>query len=386
MRGLTRREFVVWLSLGSAGLLVAGCGSAASPQPTGVPVAAATTAPAAVARQTNPQGDWDALVAAATQEGKVVVETPVGEGYRQGVEVFANTFPGIQAEHQPFPDSATFIPRLDQERKAGIFTFDVTASTPIPTLQSIKPAGDLDPLRPLLMLPEVLDDKAWFGGFESRWADSTQSHVFRHLLNVTRSLFINTDLIGEEEIKTLDDLLDPRWKGKIVTSDVTQGYIYSPFTMIREQKGEDWIKRFFIDQEPQMIRDRRQAVETLVRGGAPIGFGLHPLVMKDFKSQGLANNIKNPEVPGTVYSGGDIVAVFNRAPHPNAAKLFINWLLSKDGQIAWSSKNVINSARTDVPVVDPDTAPGKTVYDDPTQEKWLPNVAATQEYLKKLVS
>jgi iron(III) transport system substrate-binding protein len=156
--------------------------------------------------------------------------------------------------------------------------------------------------------------------------------------------------------------------------------------MIREQKGEDWMKRFFVDQQPQMIRDRRQAVELLVRGGAPIGFGLHPYVMKDFKSQGLANHIKNPEVPGTAYAGGDIVAIFNRAPHPNAAKLFVNWLLTKDGQIAWSSKNEVNSARTDVPVVDPDTAPGKATYEDPTQEKWLPNVGATQDVLKKLVS
>jgi ABC-type Fe3+ transport system substrate-binding protein len=171
-----------------------------------------------------------------------------------------------------------------------------------------------------------------------------------------------------------------------VTSDVTQGYIYSPFTIIREQKGEDWIRRFFVDQQPQMIRDRRQAVEALVRGGAPIGFGLNQLVMKDFWSQGLANNIKNPEVPGTVYSGGDVVALFNRAPHPNAAKLFVNWLLSKDGQTGWSAKTTFNSARLDVPVVDPTTAPGTDLYDDPTQEKLLPNVAATQEFLKTLVS
>jgi iron(III) transport system substrate-binding protein len=386
MRVLTRREFVVWLGLGSTSLMVAECTSAPPAQPTVAAVAPATSAPAGGARQADPRAEWDALLAAAKQEGKVVVETPVGPGYREGIQIFANTFPGIEAEHQPFPDSATFLPRLNQERKAGIFSFDVAATTPIPTLQVIKPAGYLDPLRPLLIQPEVLDDKAWFGGFESRWADSTQSHVFRHLLNVTRSLYINTDLIKEDEIKTLDDLLDPRWKGKIVTSDVAQGYIYSPFTIIREQKGEEWMRRFFVDQQPQMIRDRRQAVEVLVRGGAPIGFGLHPLVMKDFRSQGLANHIKNPEVPGSVYSGGDIVALFNRAPHPNAAKLFVNWLLSKDGQTAWSSKNEVNSARTDVPVVDPEAAPGKVTYEDPTQEKWLPNVNATQEVLKKLVS
>jgi iron(III) transport system substrate-binding protein len=381
VRTLTRREFVGWLGLGSASLMVAACTVSAPSQPT-----AAAVAPAGGAPKADPQVAWDALIAAAKQEGKVVVETPVGTGYRDAIQVFATTFPGIEPEHQPFPDGATFIPRLDQERKAGIFSFDVCATTPIPTLQSVKPMGALDPLRPLLVQPEVLDDKAWFGGFEARWADSTQSHVFRHLANVTRSLFVNTNLAKEDDIKTLDDLLDPRWKGQIVTSDVTQGYIYSPFTIIREQKGEDWIRRFFVDQQPQMIRDRRQAVEALVRGGAPLGFGLNQLVMKDFWSQGLADHIKNPEVPGTVYSGGDVVAVFNRAPHPNAAKLFINWLLSKDGQTAWSTKTMFNSARLDVPVIDPTTAPGTVLYDDPTQEKLLPNVTATQDFLKTLVN
>ena len=100
--------------------------------------------PAAGAKQADPQAEWDALVAAAKQEGKVVVETPVGTGYRDAIQVFATTYPGIEPEHQPFPDGATFIPRLDQERKAGIYSFDVCATTPIPTLQSVKPMGALD--------------------------------------------------------------------------------------------------------------------------------------------------------------------------------------------------------------------------------------------------
>jgi iron(III) transport system substrate-binding protein len=383
MRQLTRREFVRGAGLASAGLLMAAC-SSSSPA---APAAPATVAPAAPAAASGaaPQATWDALVATAKQEGKVVVETPVGPGYRDALDVFVKAFPGIEAEHQPFPDSATFVPKLEQERKAGIFSFDVAVTTPIPILQVIKPSGYLDPLKPLIIHPEALDDKAWLGGFEGRWADGTKSHVFRHAVNVTRSVYLNTELIKEEEIKTLDDLLDPKWKGKIVTSDVAQGYIYTPFTLIREHKGEDWMKRFFVDQQPQMVRDRRQAVEVLVRGGAPIGFGLHPLVMKDFKTQGLANHIANPDIPGAGYSGGDIVAFFNKAPHPNAAKLFINWLLTREAQTVWSSRNQVNSARTDVPVVDPATAPGTTKYEDPTQEEWLPNVGATQEVLKKLV-
>src|SRR5258708_39286195 len=114
--------------------MIAGCADASPAQPTGGAVGPATSAPTAVARQADPQAAWDALIAAAKQEGKVVIETPVGTGYRDAIQVFADAFPGIEPEHQPFPDGATFIPRLDQERKAGIYSFDVAATTPIPTL------------------------------------------------------------------------------------------------------------------------------------------------------------------------------------------------------------------------------------------------------------
>jgi len=66
--------------------------------------------------------------------------------------------------------------------------------------------------------------------------------------------------------------------------------------------------------------------------------------------------------------------------------VFIQWLLSKEGQTAWSSSLRINGARTDIPVVDPDAAQGKVVYETPTREDWLPNTDATQSFLKKMMA
>ncbi|MEK7217331.1 MAG: extracellular solute-binding protein, partial [Chloroflexota bacterium] len=246
-----------------------------------------------------------------------------------------------------------------------------------------KPQGFIEPLRPALLLPEVLDDKAWNAGFEGQFADLTKTHIFYHQLTITRSIIINTQLVKEDEIKALDDLLDPKWKGKIVSSDVTQGYVYTPSVLIREQKGEAWLRRLFIDQEPQIIRDRRLAAEAMVRGRVPVGFGINPNVLKDLMTELKVTNIKELDVLG--YGGGDIVALFNRAPHPNAAKVFINWLLSKAGQTAWSTSLRLNSARTDVPAVDPGTAPGKGKFENPTREEWAPKTIATQEFLVKMM-
>jgi hypothetical protein len=128
---VTRRKFLRFAGAASTGLLVAACGSAATSQPTTAP-AKPTSAPAAAPPTTAPavakseapagapaakdfQAEWDALVDAAKKEGKVVVQTPAGAGYRESVDQFSKAFPGIEAEHAPFPDSATYIPKITSE-------------------------------------------------------------------------------------------------------------------------------------------------------------------------------------------------------------------------------------------------------------------------------
>jgi ABC-type Fe3+ transport system substrate-binding protein len=72
-----------------------------------------------------------------------------------------------------------------------------------------------------------------------------------------KDIYINTTQLSEGELKSVDDLLDPKWTGKIVTSDLVQGYVYTPSTILRERKGEDFLRKLFIDQQPLTIRDRR---------------------------------------------------------------------------------------------------------------------------------
>ncbi|MFN0070837.1 MAG: ABC transporter substrate-binding protein [Chloroflexota bacterium] len=397
---VTRRNFIRLVGAASTGLLVAACSAAPAAQPTVAPVKPAgappTAAPAAAAPQTAPaapagatagqdwQAQWDTLVEGAKREGKVVVQTPAGAGYRESVDEFAKAFPGIEADHQPFPDSATYIPKITSERQAGIYSVDVLATTVTPLLQVLKPQGFLDPVRPLFIRPDVMDDKVWYQGFEGRWADLTKSHVFRFGVSVTRPIYVNTGMIEADAIKTIDDLLDPKWKGKIVTSDLVQGYVYTPSTIIREDRGEAFLHKLFVEQEPLIIRDRRQAIESLIRGAVPIGFGLHPVIMSDFVKDGLAKDIRNLDFFG--YGGGEVAGIYNKAPHPMAGKLFLNWLLTKEGQGTWTKGSHQNSARLDVPPVDPSTAPGSGRTIDPTQEDWLVKTGDTQEYLKKLQS
>jgi len=345
---------------------------------TGLAMAAAACAPAAAPTATGSgdQGqwgtEWETLIAAARKEGKVVVQTPVGAGFREGLEAFAKAFPGVEAEQQAFADSATYTPKILEERKAGIYTFDVAATPSVGVLRNLKPEGVWDPLRPLLIRPDVLDDKVWMGGFEDRWSDTGKQITFQFQRIITRPVYINTQLVKESDFKTLNDLVDPKWKGKLAVGDPRQGYVRTPISVLRQVKGDDFVKKLLVDQQPEFLRDRRQLVEAIVRGRQPIGYGLHPRVLQEFREQGVAGHVKNMDFIETDYTGGDVVAVFNRAPHPNAAKLFINWLLTKEGGTAWSAETKANSARLDVPIVDEETAakPGMA-YKDPTREDTL---------------
>ncbi len=158
----SRRGFLRVGALASAGWGAA-CAPAAPPPPAAAPVV-----PAAGSQKAAWETEWDKLVKAARKAGKVVIQTPAGAGFRPAIDAFAKAYPGIEPEQQGFPDSNAYIPKITGERQAGIFNFDVGATTVTPLLQAFKPQGFLDPLRPVLIRPDVLDDKAWIGGFEGR--------------------------------------------------------------------------------------------------------------------------------------------------------------------------------------------------------------------------
>ena len=104
--------------------------------------------------------------------------------------------------------------------------------------------------------------------------------------------------------------------------------------MARLALGDCIMKQLLIDQEPVLSRDRNQLSEFMVRGRYPIGIGLNVLAIQDFQAHGVGRNIKTHLLPEFAYqSAGSVVWLLNRAPHPNAAKVFINWLLMNPAQV-----------------------------------------------------
>ena len=351
-------------------------------------VASALVRRSSVSWAATPPADWPQVIAAAKKEGKVVVNTFPGDGYKRALKAFTQAYPDIKLEHTSL-HSQDFAPRILQERQASLYTWDVATIPTSTALQVLRPAGVWDPVRPAIVLPEVTDDGGWEGGYERGFAVVKDRALAYGFCAVRGSgITINTDLVKDEP-KGLTDLLNPKWKGKLLLPDVrTMGDSFWAMTSARLNLGDDIIKKLFVDQEPALSRDTRQIAEFMVRGRYPIALGVNPLLLSQFQRQGLGKNLKTFHFPemDTFNSSSSTLWLINRAPHPNAAKVFANWLLTKDAQIVWAREVETNSRRIGV-------EPGNPLYAVPRgakllqvdAEENLPEVVKTQDIAKAVI-
>lgn len=404
---MTRREMLRLFGAVGAAAVAAACAQPAAPSPTAAPAkptsapAAAPPAPAAptaapVAKAAAVPGavsdaEWEKLVAAAKQEGKLSVATYAGTGYRAAVEAFQEAFPGIQVEHSQFQSSSRdFVPRLLPEMKAGLYTWDVATMPAQEQLRQVKPAGGIDPIRPKIVRADVLDDKAWIGGFEAGFTDTDKKWGYQSVIIKFPTLYINTDVVKDGEIKTAKDLLDPKWKGKIIGGDPrSKGSGFVPATVMRLTYGDDILKQLYKDQEVVLSTDARQLTEFMVRGRYVLGIGaVDKVILQDFVAEGLGKNLKSLDLPDMdfVSSANNHLWLLTKAQHPNAAQVFINWLLTKDGQEVFSKAARVNSRRTDVAPVDESLLPTPGVkYMSGDFEDFIPEQQTTQDLAKALL-
>jgi iron(III) transport system substrate-binding protein len=208
----------------------------------------------------------------------------------------------------------------------------------------------LDPIKPLLILPEVLDGSKWKKG-KLWFMDPEQRYVLRLFSTESEEFSINTAQVKPDSLRSARDLLDPKWKGKIATHDPTvPGTGSNQAARFYVQFGEDFVKKLYIDQKPMMSRDERQLTDWLLRGTYPIVFGVDDAKIEEMRKEGMPVMAIHglPDLPGTVAVGNGLVGLFKDAPHPNAAKLFINWLASREGLEVYARAVKWSPTRNDI--------------------------------------
>lgn len=309
------------------------------------------------------QPERDRVLAAAKQEGKVVVNGPTGGGYREAALEFQKVYPEISVEYLAI-EGRDFAPRILTERQADQYLWDLTIGGAGTPAQSLKPAGVLDPLQPAILRPDILDDGRWLGGFNNGFYDVEQQYVYAFVGTLRYTAYVDRDVIPESELSRVEDLINPKWRGKIVMDDPRGfGSGCGNGAHLLMVLDEDFLRKLF-SQDIATTRDRRQLVEFVIRGRYPIGIGLQPSTLQDFQREGLGRNLK-PLAPETdagvrITQGSSGISVVNRAPHPNATKLYVNWLLSQEGQTAWVKSIDEHSRRLDVSGGPAETRPDPT--------------------------
>jgi len=308
-----------------------------------------TPAPGTPMAETRPawEQEWERVLAAAKQEGKLTILGPVGTPAREGLaEPFQKKY-GISVELLGM-SSAEAATKLQTERTAGQYLWDIMVHGTSPGVL-LTAQGLYDPIKPALVLPEVKEPKNWVDG-RLEFADSAETYNLAFLDVPALMLVYNKNLVAPDELKSYRDLLNPKWKGKIAANDPKiAGVGQSAFTFFYAKYGEDFV-RDLAKQELALSRDVRQVIEWVAQGRTAISIGNNVDFVKEFLGQGTPIAVIDTlEGKGFVSVGWGSLFLINRAPHPNAAKLYINWLLSKEGQTELAKSQGYASRRVDIP-------------------------------------
>ena len=292
------------------------------------------------------QNEWNKIVEAAKKEGKVVVSVPASAELRKDVERSIKQRFGIEAELIA-GRAASIVGKIQQEVMAGVNSFDLHMGGSESMVSGLLSDGLLEPFEPAIVLPEVKDPKNWWGGHI--WVDNAKRYIYSSQAYQTENMWYNTEQVKPEEIRSFNDLLNPKWSGKIGYLDPrTPGSGTSIWSFLWKLKGEEYLKKL-VGQKMFLSRDQRVLAESLAKGKLALVVGLTYYSFVPYLKAGLpVKPLPNPRDEVYVSGGSGHVTIIKGAPHPNATKVFINWFLGKEGQEIFGKAMGQGTRRLDV--------------------------------------
>jgi ABC-type Fe3+ transport system substrate-binding protein len=287
---------------------------------------------------------WADMLAKAKTEKPVVVA--IGAPIANELASAFKRDTGLDLQHIG-GDASAVSARLAQEIVSPNLTIDVQigGSSELPFIER----GLMQPIKPLLVLPRVTEGKYWLGG-KIRWIDNAGQYYAQGAEYVSFRVFANPDKINVSEIREFADLLKPQYKGKIASSDPSGAAGGRGFAeAVASSRGQDFLVKLYKGQDITFTRNPTQLVEWAARGVQPIIIGSLQQYVDKFVSEGF--NIKYvtfSDWPVHTTGGRSVIKVPAKAPHPNAAAVFVNWFLSKPGQELYEKLLAEPSRRIDL--------------------------------------
>jgi iron(III) transport system substrate-binding protein len=302
---------------------------------------------------------WEDVVKGAEKEGEVTVYATNSVGDLQVIwDAFKKKFPKIKLNATAISTTSEIVTKVMAERRAGQFLVDVMLGAPGATYNSFYRGKALDPMPPALVMPEVTDLSKWWKG-KHRYVDPENQFVFVYQSSLYGPpVYTNTKLVNLDSIRSVWDILDPKWKGKMIGLWPRANYVSTAllFMYHHPQVGPKFLERLYSEMDITYFSDFRQGTDWLAAGKYQICVLCR---LRRAHEQGLPVAEVSPyhfkEAPGIGSNNGAIV-LMNNHPHANAARLFINWYLSREGQIAFRQANntmeddTTTSMREDLPL------------------------------------
>jgi len=303
------------------------------------------------------QAKWKKIVSGARQEGKLRVYGNVDPKIRKVVgAAFREKF-GVQMDWV-VGRSSTVARKYFSEQGARQNLADIFHMGGGTTYLRMKPRGVLASLEPHLILPEIKDPKNYVLG-KVPYLDKDKMAIALISPYLTY-VAINTKMVKKGELKSYRDLVNPKWKGKIILGTPTvpgTAAAWATF-MIGNAFGLEEGTRLLRDlaaMKPEIIRDGRLLVEWVARGKYAIGIGARHVQVSKFKQIGASIDVQRFIEGGDINAGSSLIELPHRSPHRNAAIAYLNWALTKEGQAVMSEATASPPIRKGVTVkgIDP---------------------------------
>lgn len=328
------------------------CAPTAAPAqaPPQAPAPVAATAPKVAPAPDSQDETWSKIVDAARKEGSVTLYSyaftgdlglALSRAFKQRYGINVDIVTGRGAE---------MVERIKTEQRMKSVSADIQEGSSTHNINS-KKAGNSVATLDLQVLRAPKD--TWYA---SPLNSDPDGHVIAYNLTVYTP-YINTQMVKPADIpKSFKDFLDQKWKGKIVASDpeisITEYNHFVPF--LEAKVIDENFLRSFGKQGLLFVTGEVQRGEKLSRGEIPLTMTGSTASMTRFIGEGApmrAQRMKEGIVGNTV----SMVRIKN-GPHPNAAKVFVNWLLSSEGQDIHGRERFMSSMRRDVTDYTPEPA------------------------------
>lgn len=300
-------------------------------------------------------GRWDAVVAAALKEGRVTVYSAASAPIMDRLKAdFEKAVPGIIVESQP-GTSGALAAKLEAERSLAADGADMAIISELVWL-------DLKAKEGALRAPVGPSAAGWPAAY-MRGNGSYPVLALEPLIITYNTSLVKTPITGYQ------DLLRPELKGRFGTNTMAATTVIAWLEWMEKSFGADFIARFAA-QEPRLYAGVMQSTQAAAAGEIAATAYSTPQIALTAAERGAPVKIVHPNPSFGVRLGGGIVGWAKR---PNAAQVFMNYVMSVRGQTAWIGP--LGGTASPLPNI-PNTVDARTInpYDP---EQFPPEIVKT---------